>query len=68
MTRLSDSDASRSPSDLPEGAEAVAHYLADITSQLETMARGAHLELLAYLLAMARAEAETLARGGPRGR
>lgn len=67
MTRLSDSGASRSSSDLPEGAEAVAHYLADITSQLETMARGAQLELLAYLLAMARAEAETLARGGARG-
>jgi hypothetical protein len=39
-------------------AQAVARYLADMTGQLESMARAAKLELLAYLLAMARAEAE----------
>jgi hypothetical protein len=44
------------------GAEAIARYLADMTGQLESMARAANLELLAYLLAMARAEAASLAR------
>ncbi len=42
-------------------AAAVARYLADMTGQLESMARAARLELLAYLLAMARAEAESAA-------
>jgi hypothetical protein len=45
----------------------VARYLADMTAQLETMARAADLELLAYLLAMARSEADQIsqkARGG----
>ena len=41
-----------------DGGRAVARYLADMTGQLEFMARAAKLELLAYLLAMARAEAE----------
>jgi hypothetical protein len=43
-----------------EDARSVARYLADMTGQLETMARAANLELLAYLLAMARAEAESV--------
>ena len=43
-----------------EDALAMARYLADMTGQLETMARAANLELLAYLLAMARAEAESV--------
>ena len=41
-----------------DGRNAVIHYLADMTGQLETVARSAKLELLAYLLAMARIEAE----------
>ncbi len=41
-------------------ALAMARYLADMTGQLETMARASKMELLAYLLAMARAEAESL--------
>ena len=45
-----------------ERADAVARYLADMTGQLESMARAANLELLAYLLAMARTEAEELSR------
>lgn len=47
--------------DMPTDNEtqAVARYLADMTGQLESMARAAKLELLAYLLAMARAEAES---------
>jgi hypothetical protein len=43
-----------------EDAQTVARYLADMTAQLESMARAAKLELVAYLLAMARAEAESL--------
>jgi hypothetical protein len=45
-----------------EGSEAVARYLADMTGQLESMARAADLDLLAYLLAMARAEADAVSR------
>jgi hypothetical protein len=41
---------------------AVAGYIADMTAQLETMAIAARLDLLAYFLAMARAESETSAR------
>ena len=48
-----------------DGTEAIARYLADMTDQLESMARAANLELLAYLLAMARAEAESLGRKPP---
>ena len=44
-------------------AAAVAGYIADMTTQLESMARAAGLDLLAYVLAMARAEANA-ARGG----
>jgi hypothetical protein len=43
-------------------ARAVATYLAEMSGQLETMARAARLDLLGYLLSMARAEAETQAR------
>jgi len=49
-----------------EGTEAIARYLADMTAQLESMARAADLELLAYLLAMARSEADSLSRKPPR--
>ena len=55
-----DNEASPDPSD--EGLGAVAGYIADMTGQLETMARSADLELLSYLLAMARAEADTITR------
>jgi hypothetical protein len=48
-----------------DGTEAIARYLADMIGQLESMARAANLELLAYLLAMARAEAESSARKPP---
>jgi hypothetical protein len=40
---------------------AVAGYIADMTAQLETMATAARLDLLAYFLAMARAEGESAA-------
>ena len=41
---------------------AIAGYVADMTAQLETMANAAGLDLLAYFLAMARAESEAAAR------
>jgi hypothetical protein len=37
-----------------------------MTAQLESMARAADLELLAYLLAMARSEADSISRKPPR--
>jgi hypothetical protein len=47
----------------PDDEVAVAGYVADMTAQLESMARAAGLNMLAYFLAMARAEANA-----PRGR
>lgn len=41
---------------------AVARYIADMAGQLESMAIAARLDLLAYFLAMARAESEASAR------
>jgi hypothetical protein len=41
----------------PGDTAAVARYVADMTAQLESMARAAGLDMLAYFLAMARAEA-----------
>jgi hypothetical protein len=46
-----------------DSARAVAQYLADMTAQLESIARAANLELVAYLLAMARAEADMIGAG-----
>jgi hypothetical protein len=43
-------------------AAEVARYIADMTGQLESMAIAANLDLLAYFLAMARAESESSAR------
>ena len=42
-----------------DSAAVVAGYVADMTAQLESMARAAGLDMLAYFLAMARAEANT---------
>lgn len=47
--------------DVP-AASAVAGYIADMTAQLESMATAAGLDLLAYFLAMARAESESASR------
>ena len=47
-----------SPESDDVGAPAVALYIADMTAQLESMATAAGLDLLAYFLAMARAESE----------
>ena len=44
-------------------ARDVARYIADISGQMEKMAGAAGLDLLAYFLAMARAEAEAISRG-----
>ncbi len=48
-----------------DGDKAIADYLADMTGQLESIARVADFQLLAYLLAMARAEAESLVNDLP---
>ena len=40
----------------------VAHYITDMTAQLEAMAIAARLDLLAYFLGMARAESEIFVR------
>ncbi len=45
-------------------APAVALYIADMTAQLESMATAAGLDLLAYFLAMARAESEAASHVG----
>ena len=41
----------------------VASYIAQLSAEMATMAAAAKLEVLAYFLAMARREAETIARG-----
>jgi hypothetical protein len=43
----------------------VARYIADMTTQLASMASGAHLDLLAYFLNMAHAESLSLVREPP---
>jgi hypothetical protein len=40
--------------------KAVARYLADMTGQLEAMARAGKFEVLAFVLSIARAEAESI--------
>jgi hypothetical protein len=40
----------------------VAHYITDMTAQLEAMAIAARLDLLAYFLGMAKAESELFVR------
>lgn len=55
------------PLDQEGHSRAVAEYLSDMIEQLESIARHTDLDLLAYLLSMARVEAETNARvGAPR--
>jgi hypothetical protein len=44
------------------GKADVARYIGDLTLELERLAGTADLELLAYFLGMARAEAEAIAR------
>jgi hypothetical protein len=53
-----------SPTSGGADAPAVAGYIADMTAQLESMATVAGLDLLAYFLAMARAESEAASRDG----
>ena len=59
------SDAEAEDSRLPERTEssrAVAEYLADMIGQLASMARLSSFDLLVYLLAMARVEAQANSR------
>jgi hypothetical protein len=51
------------PADPFEHSQAVAEYIGDMITQLESMSRAAGFDLLVYLLSMARVEAETNARG-----
>ncbi len=48
----------------PEAVDSTAVYLAHMTDELAKLARCAGLELLSYLLDMARLEAVTCARAG----
>jgi hypothetical protein len=57
----------RRAEDLSHGAERrevldVVRYITDVTAQLEALAIAAHLDRLAYFLAMAKAESEVLVR------
>ena len=52
------------PADLQDGRAEVARYIGQMVLDLERMANTANLELLAYFLAMARAEADTLSQTG----
>lgn len=48
-----------------EAAEAeVAGYIAQMTTEMMAMAASAHLDLLSYLLSIARTEADVIARRG----
>ncbi len=47
-----------------ENPAETAQYIAQLTAELATMAAAARLDTLAYLLAMARVEAEISARAG----
>ena len=53
----------------PSGREAVASYVATLSTDLATMARRTGLNTLGYLLEMVRLEAESVNRhNGPNGR
>jgi hypothetical protein len=60
---LQDSSGDIESPDPSAHSRAVAEYIGDMITQLESMSRTAGFDLLAYLLSMARVEAETNARG-----
>jgi len=65
LSRYRNSDSEAEPPqavDAEAHSRAVAEYLCDLIGQLESMARVQGLDLLVYLLSMARVEAETTAR------
>jgi hypothetical protein len=47
-------------------ASETAHYVAQLSGELATMARSARLDVLAYFLEMAKLEAESARRNGTR--
>jgi hypothetical protein len=61
---IDDPAGASEPLDEAGHSRAVAEYLSDMIEQLESIARRGGLDLLAYLLSMARVEAETNARTG----
>jgi len=54
-----------SPGEATREALDIARYVADLTAQLEAMSAAVDLDLLAYFLAMAKAEAELFLRTNP---
>ncbi len=52
----------KAPADMQDGRAEVARYIGQMVLDLERMANTANLELLAYFLAMARAEADGLSQ------
>jgi hypothetical protein len=54
-----------SPGEATREALDIARYVADMTAQLEAMSAAVDLDLLAYFLAMAKAEAELFLRTSP---
>ena len=60
VTRLHRAHAPAEPSDEPRAE--LARYIGQMVLDLERMANTANLELLSYFLAMARAEADTIAK------
>ena len=54
-----------SPGEATREALDIARYVADMTAQLEAMSAAVDLDLLAYFLAMAKAEAELFLRTNP---
>jgi hypothetical protein len=59
-------DPSSSDAGTDADAAETARYIADLTAQMETMAHAAKLDFLAYLLGLARAESDAVARRGGR--
>ena len=55
-------DQPDAPEEAPGSSEATARYIADLVGSLAAMASDAKLDLLTYLLNMARVEAEMQAR------
>jgi hypothetical protein len=53
------------PGEATREALDIARYVADMTAQLEAMSAAVDLDLLAYFLAMAKAEAELFLRTNP---
>ncbi len=65
MTEVSKRTREPSPGEATREALDIARYVSDMTAQLEAMSAAVDLDLLAYFLAMAKAEAELFLRTSP---